>query len=266
MTRQTLTCSWVLLLSLVSASPARAEWAWPVRGEIITSYRNGDDPYAAGQHRGIDVAAAVGTPVVAAAAGEVRFAGVVGSSGLTVSVRTADGRFDSSYLHLSSASVRVGEQVLAGQRLGAVGIERAPLGRGAAPALRGARRRHSDLPRSARLPPATRVRARAPSRGAAAAGGGAGCAGLRARAGADRTACACREAPARDGRPSTSSRPATPGSHGAAAPRVGRTTPAAESPARPRRTPQPCLAGRGEYRRRACAAVAPALAATSRQR
>ena len=91
------------------AVPAEAAWLWPVRGEVITPYRNGSDPYAGGQHRGIDIAAAVGTPVVAAAGGEVRFAGTAGSSGLTVSVRTADG-YDTSYLHLSSIAVRAGAQ------------------------------------------------------------------------------------------------------------------------------------------------------------
>ena len=102
-------------------APAHASWTWPVRGDVITPYRNGSDPYAAGQHRGIDIRASVGTPVVAAEGGEVRFAGTAGSSGLTVSVRTGDG-FDSSYLHLSSLAVRAGEHVSAGERLGAVGI------------------------------------------------------------------------------------------------------------------------------------------------
>ena len=104
-------------------SPALAApgWTWPVHGEVITGYGNGSDPYAGGQHRGIDVAAPVGTPVVAAAAGIVRFAGVAGSSGLTVSVRTADGRFDTSYLHLSGVEVAEGRSVRAGERLGAVG-------------------------------------------------------------------------------------------------------------------------------------------------
>ena len=105
---------------LVFASPAHASWSWPVQGEVITQYRNGADPYAGGQHRGIDIAAAAGTPVVAAAGGEVRFAGTAGSSGLTVSVRTADG-FDTSYLHLSSFAVRAGARVSAGERVGAVG-------------------------------------------------------------------------------------------------------------------------------------------------
>ncbi len=106
---------------LVLPPPARAGWDWPVQGEVITPYRNGDDPYAAGQHRGIDIATEVGQPVVAATRGAVTFAGTAGSSGLTVAVRTSDGRFDTSYLHLSAISVRRGDAVDQGQRLGAAG-------------------------------------------------------------------------------------------------------------------------------------------------
>ena len=112
----------VALAGLLLAAPsARADWIWPVHGAVITPYRNGDDPYAAGQHRGIDIAADVGTPVVAATGGEVRFAGTAGSSGITVSIRTSDGLFDTSYLHLSSTAVRKGDRVSAGDRVGAVG-------------------------------------------------------------------------------------------------------------------------------------------------
>src|SRR3954463_3443942 len=109
--------------SLVGAPPAHGApgWVWPLRGEVITPYRNGDDPYAGGQHRGIDVAAPVGTPVGAAPAGTVTFAGGAASSGLTVTVRTVDGRFDTSYLHLSSLAVRAGARVVLGERIGAVG-------------------------------------------------------------------------------------------------------------------------------------------------
>jgi murein DD-endopeptidase MepM/ murein hydrolase activator NlpD len=108
------------LLVPVPASAA-AGWQWPLRGDVLTPYRNGSDPYAGGQHRGIDIAGDPGAAVVAAVGGTVRFAGVAGDSGLTVSVRTADGRYDTSYLHLSSASVREGQRVDGGERIGAVG-------------------------------------------------------------------------------------------------------------------------------------------------
>jgi hypothetical protein len=120
-----MTCRALIPITLVAvllpAAPARADWVWPVRGEVITPYRNGDDPYAAGQHRGIDIAAQPGTPVLAAAGGEVRFAGTAGSSGLTVSIRTADGLYDTSYLHMSATAVRKGQRIAAGEAVGAVG-------------------------------------------------------------------------------------------------------------------------------------------------
>jgi hypothetical protein len=121
MTRPALIAATTLVAVLLVAAPARANWEWPVSGDVITPYGNSDDPYAPGQHRGIDIAADLGTPVVAAAAGDVRFAGTVGSSGLTVSIRTADDLFDTSYLHLSSAIVRKGQPVAAGDVIGAVG-------------------------------------------------------------------------------------------------------------------------------------------------
>ncbi|HYI80294.1 MAG TPA: M23 family metallopeptidase [Thermoleophilaceae bacterium] len=74
----------------------------------------------------MDIGAAVGTPVTAAVAGRVRFAGLVGSSGLTVSVRSADGRFDTSYLHLATVSVRSGQALGPGDRIGAVGTTGSP--------------------------------------------------------------------------------------------------------------------------------------------
>lgn len=120
MHRLFLTSAATALAFLAFASPAWAAWVWPLSGEVITPYSNGTDPYAGGQHRGIDIAGTAGQPVVAAAGGSVRFAGTAGSSGLTVSIRTTDG-FDTSYLHLSLASVREGESVAAGEPIGAVG-------------------------------------------------------------------------------------------------------------------------------------------------
>jgi hypothetical protein len=111
----------ISLQLLAGTADAAGNWRWPVRGPVLTAYANGSDPYAAGQHRGIDIGARVGTPVAAAEAGTVVYAGVVGSSGLTIAERTADGRFELSYLHLSAASVRAGDEVDAGEPIGVVG-------------------------------------------------------------------------------------------------------------------------------------------------
>src|SRR5881296_292194 len=66
---------------LIPAAPAHATgtWTWPVVGPVIRAFDPPDSPYGAG-HRGIDIAAPVGTPVRAAAAGTVTFAGSVGGS------------------------------------------------------------------------------------------------------------------------------------------------------------------------------------------
>ena len=53
--------SLLIAAALAAPAPASAAWVWPVSGEVITPYRNGTDPYATGQHRGIDIAAPVGT-------------------------------------------------------------------------------------------------------------------------------------------------------------------------------------------------------------
>jgi hypothetical protein len=111
----------VAALMLPPSAAASAEWSWPVRGDVVTPYRNGDDPYAAGQHRGIDIAAPAGTRVNAAVAGRVTYVGTAGSSGLTVGVRTSDDRYDVSYLHLSAAGVHEGDAVEGGDAIGAVG-------------------------------------------------------------------------------------------------------------------------------------------------
>jgi hypothetical protein len=92
---------------------------------------------------------------VAAVPGLVRFAGTAGSSGRTVSVRSEDGGFDVSYLHLSSIAVHRGDQVRAGALIGAVGTtgvrsaERAHLHFG----VREAGSRHAYLDPLTLLPP-----------------------------------------------------------------------------------------------------------------
>lgn len=74
------------------------------------------------QHRGVDYAAPTGTAVRAVAAGRVMRAGWMGGYGRAVTLSHADGS-ETLYAHLSAISpqVRAGEQVDAGQHIGAVG-------------------------------------------------------------------------------------------------------------------------------------------------
>src|SRR4051812_2992271 len=48
----TFICALAATLQLLSGTALAAGWTWPIRGPVITAYRTGDDPYAAGQHRG----------------------------------------------------------------------------------------------------------------------------------------------------------------------------------------------------------------------
>jgi murein DD-endopeptidase MepM/ murein hydrolase activator NlpD len=72
-------------------------------------------------HAGLDYPAARGTAVTAAAAGRVTFAGLSsGGWGKLVVIEHASG-IRTWYAHLSRIAVRVGQLVLAGRRIGAVG-------------------------------------------------------------------------------------------------------------------------------------------------
>jgi Peptidase family M23 len=154
----------LLVLALLLLAPAAeggegGRWRWPVHGPVVEHFRLGDDPFAPGQHRGIDIAAPAGTPVRAACGGWVAFAGAVGTAGRTVSVRC--GPLTATYLHLSSIAVRRRARVGAGERIGTVGTTGRP-SRGGAHLHLGARRTGrrwayvdplSLLPRPGRLPP-----------------------------------------------------------------------------------------------------------------
>src|SRR5581483_7724445 len=68
----------LVLLAALLAAPAASAWSWPVEGRVLAPFVfDPANPYAAGQHRGVDVAGSVGDPVRAPAAGTVSFAGAV---------------------------------------------------------------------------------------------------------------------------------------------------------------------------------------------
>ena len=97
---------------------AEATWTWPVVGPIVVAFDPPDSPYGTG-HRGIDVAAALGTEVLAPADGVVTFAGPVGGR-LFVTVDLGDGVLSTSSF-LSSITVHRDDVVSAGQVVGSSG-------------------------------------------------------------------------------------------------------------------------------------------------
>ncbi|AWP22518.1 hypothetical protein C4901_03445 [Acidiferrobacter sp. SPIII_3] len=96
---------------------------WPVRGGWISSpFGPRPDPFTGrpGFHPGVDIAAPIGTPVRAMAAGIVIFAGGDGGFGRLVKVEDGHGEV-TMYAHLSARYVHVGQVVSKHELLGRVG-------------------------------------------------------------------------------------------------------------------------------------------------
>jgi murein DD-endopeptidase MepM/ murein hydrolase activator NlpD len=100
------------------AALGKGLFQWPVKGDILQRF----GPLAGGQRNdGVDIAGSAGTPVIAAAAGEVVYAGSsVPSFGNMVLIRH-DGGWVTVYAHLASLDVKMRQTVSQGQSIGAVG-------------------------------------------------------------------------------------------------------------------------------------------------
>jgi murein DD-endopeptidase MepM/ murein hydrolase activator NlpD len=100
------------------STAAKGKFVWPVRGDIMQKFG------AQGLGRrndGVDIRAAQGTPVKAAAPGEVVYAGnQVPGFGNLVLIKHADG-WVTAYAHLDSVDVQMKQQVTQGQSVGTVG-------------------------------------------------------------------------------------------------------------------------------------------------
>ncbi len=112
------------LTACASSALARG-WIRPVDGEVLRAFSVGPDRFAAGQHRGVDLAAPPGARVRAACGGGVSFAGRVPGGGRTVSVRC--GTLVATHQHLGRVAVRRGDIVMAGGRIGTSGRAQAGL-------------------------------------------------------------------------------------------------------------------------------------------
>src|SRR5688500_2375368 len=109
-----------VLIAFQAGAPPALAWTWPVDGPVLRPFVLGDDPYAAEQHRGVDVAAPTGALVKAPASGTVSFAGTVPGGGRTVTIQTADG-YSVTLVHLGSVAVARGQQAVAGESVGSAG-------------------------------------------------------------------------------------------------------------------------------------------------
>jgi murein DD-endopeptidase MepM/ murein hydrolase activator NlpD len=104
--------------------PLEGSLKWPLPGvyKITSTYGPRIDPVYGGDgfHHGVDIAAASGTPVVAAADGRVAYAGWCGGYGIAVFIWHENG-METRYAHLSGTAVRQGTVVKAGDIIGYVG-------------------------------------------------------------------------------------------------------------------------------------------------
>ena len=108
-----------------------SEWArlqeapslWPVEGRITGPFGSRIDPFngEGAFHRGVDISAPYGSPVIAPADGVVSYADFMSGYGRTVVVDHGYG-MSTRYAHLSSFAVTEGQHVLRGDRIGNVGM------------------------------------------------------------------------------------------------------------------------------------------------
>lgn len=96
-----------------STDPPRFVWPLPGRPTVAQPFVAPASPYGPG-HRGVDLAAAPGTPVFAAGAGVVVFAGHLAGRGVV----SIDHDLLRTTYEPVTAAVTAGEQVDAGQRIG----------------------------------------------------------------------------------------------------------------------------------------------------
>ncbi|MBE9100495.1 peptidoglycan DD-metalloendopeptidase family protein [Vacuolonema iberomarrocanum] len=92
-------------------------YIWPAQGVLTSGY----GPRWGRMHRGIDIAAPVGTPIFSAAPGVIEFSGWnSGGYGYMVDIRHPDGSM-TRYAHNSRLLVRVGQEVDQGEQIAEMG-------------------------------------------------------------------------------------------------------------------------------------------------
>lgn len=109
----------VMLLSILFVSQLHVyaeenRWTWPVEGQISDYFGTRH-----GEHYGIDVAAPIGTPVVAIQDGKVTRSYYSSSYGNVVFIK--HGEYEAVYAHLNKRYVNQGDYISKGEKIGEVG-------------------------------------------------------------------------------------------------------------------------------------------------
>lgn len=102
---------------------SRPNFVSPAKGKITSRFgpRKAPTKGASTNHKGVDIANSQGTPIVAAADGRVIFAGMNGSYGNHIKIKHRGGDYVTTYSHLNSITVKNKQQVVAGNKIGAMG-------------------------------------------------------------------------------------------------------------------------------------------------
>jgi hypothetical protein len=109
------------VLAALVCTPVAGAWSWPAEGAVLQPFVfDPARPYAAGEHRGLDVAGAAGSSVHAPCAGVVAFVGSVPGSGTSLTIATTDG-YSVTLTHLGALAVAKGATVGEGDVVATLG-------------------------------------------------------------------------------------------------------------------------------------------------
>ncbi|HSB68959.1 MAG TPA: peptidoglycan DD-metalloendopeptidase family protein [Candidatus Methylomirabilis sp.] len=96
---------------------------WPIKGLVTAGYGYRRSPFTGQRemHEGLDIAAPLGTPILATADGIVSFVGPLAGFGNVVFLNHGHG-FTTFYAHVSTSPVKEGQQVRRGEVVARVGM------------------------------------------------------------------------------------------------------------------------------------------------